>query len=270
MHKDFTDMPNSETITTGIDAAIPSAQVDNSADAAIGDSKNNEVIDLAKMILNAASEKSSSEAQKKIIASAMAVHTKYAESLNVIEKLIADRQKVDARLKFLETQLNKKSKGKDKKEYWPPSKERISSGQADEKRAVIAGRPKSAGNRRKPKKTEPTSTQSDERQIGDAHESTAEPIADPTGGDESMPDQSVDELNVLPPQTNASANEATEAISGPKVSAKEPVISKRKKNKSNSSAADENDIATAPPSYDSSGAAESTPDVRVSQSQKYE
>ena len=78
----------------------------------MSDGAKKEVYGLAERILAAAAEKSSGETEKKLIAAVMAVHMKYAESLQVIEKLIADRKKVDDRVKYLESQLKKGTRKK--------------------------------------------------------------------------------------------------------------------------------------------------------------
>jgi hypothetical protein len=91
---------------------IPEDVNEKNTDQLPVDTKN-EIFDIAGKILAAASEKTSSEVEKKLIAAVMTVHMKYAESLSVIEKLIQDRQKIDERVKFLESQL-KRDKKKDK------------------------------------------------------------------------------------------------------------------------------------------------------------
>lgn len=250
-------------------AATPASSGTSTSASSADNNKNAaEVVDLAKMILNAASEKSSSEAEKKLLAAVMMVHMKYSESLNVIEKLITDRQKVDARLKFLETQLSKKSKSKENKQYWPTAKEPITAGPAEEKRAGSAGRPKSAAaNRVKLNKTAPAvSEQAEEKQMKDAHDYIAAPLPEPSAGDQDMPDDPDEELIVLP-----SAPAAPETkISLPKASAEEPVMTKKKSKQSKSSGSEEKKVSIVPPYESSEGASPArnpaADSTRVSQS----
>ena len=104
--------------------AVSNAEPATSPKAGKGkEADQQQIFDLAGKILASAADKSSSEVEKKLIAAVMTVHMKYAESLSVIEKLIQDRKKIDDRVKFLESQLKKPSKKKDKQlpaEEFPP------------------------------------------------------------------------------------------------------------------------------------------------------
>lgn len=164
-----------------------SNQTDNTADnknnspGKYSEGEKKEVFSIAEKILAAAAEKSGAETEKKLIAAVMAVHMKYAESLHVIENLIQDRKKIDDRVKFLEGQLKKRGKNKEKQQAKPPMYKPASSSP----QTATGARTRSPSPVNKAKKASPNALViSENKPSSNAPSPTG---SGPTGGDEEAP-----------------------------------------------------------------------------------